>query len=165
MMIRELIFILFAGLTLGFAILAVTLKNLFHAALCLAAALFGVAGIFIFLGSEFLAAVQVLVYIGAITVLIIFALMLSPPQFLETGKKSVSKFFFCLAVSASLFMVLAALYLKFPVPAVEGARDFSLKHLGEVLLTKFVLPFEVIALVLLVAIIGAVIHAWEGAKK
>lgn len=163
-MIQELIFIFFVVMAMGFAVLAATLKNLFHAALSLAAMLFAVSGLFIFLGSEFLAVVQVLVYIGAIAVVIIYALMLSPPQFLEIGTRSVSKIFFCVAVGASLFVVLCALYLKFPVPSVPTG-DISLTHLGEMLLTKYVLPFEVIALVLLVAIIGAVLLAWEGIKK
>lgn len=165
-MIQELIFLFFAGMALGCAVLAVTLKNLFHAALCFAGALFGVSGIFIFLGSEFLAVVQILVYLGAIAVLIIFALMLAPRQFLEQGKKPASKLFMCLAVGGSLFVVLGALFLKSPVAlSPAGTETLSLKHLGEALLTKFVLPFEVIALVLLVAVIGAVIHAWEGVKK
>ena len=164
-MIQDLIFFLFAGGVIGFGALAVSLRNIFHAALCLAAALFSVAGIFIFLGSEFVAVIQLLVYFGAIGILIIFAIMISPPALLRAETKSINKLFFCLATSASLFFVLLAFFAKvtFPV-AAPGVAPIPLNRLGELLLTKFVFPFEVIALVLLLAIVGAIIHAWSGAE-
>lgn len=165
-MIKELIFLLFAGGVIGFAALAVSLKNIFHAALCLAGSLFGVAGLFIFLGSEFLAVVQLLVYFGAIGILIIFTIMISPPALLKNESKSINKLFFALATSASLFLVLLGLFAKASLEAEKtGLGELSIARIGELLLTKFVLPFEVIALVLLLAIIGAIIHAWDGAEK
>lgn len=164
-MIQELIFLFFAAFSFSFAVLAVTLKNLFHAAFCFAAMLFGVSGIFIFLGSEFLAVVQILVYLGAIAVLIIFALMLSPPQFLETQKKPAWKLFFSLSIALSLLVLLGAFLLKRSSFQEVASAPPTLKKLGQEVLTHFVLPFEVIALVLLVAIVGAVILAWEGPKR
>lgn len=165
-MIKELIFLLFSGVVLGFGVLAVTLKNIFHAALCFAVAMFGISGLFIFLGSEFLAVVQLLVYLGAIGVLIIFAIMISPPDLLRAETKSISKLFFCLSSSAALAVVVVSLYLKSNLEPVPGTgQGVSLGKMGELLLTKFVFPFEVIALVLLLAIIGSVFHAWSGTGK
>lgn len=162
-MIEQLIFLLFAGIVLGFGVLAVSLKNIFHAALCFAGAMFGVAGLFIFLGSEFIAVVQILIYLGAIGVLIIFAIMISPPALLRSETKSASKLFFCLSVSISFFVVLTALFLKSNITqAGSDLGEIPISQLGEMLLTEFVFPFEVIALVLLLAIIGAVMHAWGG---
>ena len=71
------LFYIIAGIVLGSAFLAVTLRNLFHCALFLALTMFGVSGIFLYLNSEFLAAVQVLIYVGAVTILIIFGIMLT----------------------------------------------------------------------------------------
>ncbi len=164
-MIKELIFLLFAGGAVGFALLAVSLKNLFHAALCLAATLFSVAGIFIFLGSEFLAVIQLLVYFGAIGILIIFTIMISPPALLKNETKSVSKFFFALAAAGSLFFILFALLAQSTLETETVELGLvSISQLGTLLLTDFVFPFEVIALVLLLAIVGAIIHAWGGAE-
>lgn len=164
--IKDLIFLVFAGGAVGFGLLAVSLKNIFHAALCLAGALFSVAGIFIFLGCEFLAVIQLLVYFGAIGILIIFAIMISPPALLINETKSVNKFFFALAAAASLFLVLLGLLAKAALKAdVTKLVELPVARLGELLLTDFVFPFEVIALVLLLAIIGAVIHAWGGAEQ
>jgi len=165
-MIEQLIFLLFAGMVLGFGVLAVSLKNIFHAALCFAGAMFGISGIFIFLGSEFIAVVQILIYLGAIGVLIIFAIMISPPALLRAETKSASKLFFCLSVSVSFFVVLTALFLKTDIPqAGPDLGEIPLSQLGEMLLTEYVFPFEVIALVLLLAIIGAVMHAWGGMEN
>jgi len=162
-MIQELIFLLFAGVVLGFGVLAVTLKNIFHAALCFAVSMFGISGIFIFLGSEFVAVVQLLVYLGAVGVLIIFAIMISPPDLLRAETKSISKLFFCLSASVALAVVLTALYLKSPLePIAKADEGIALAKIGELLLTKYIFPFEVIALVLLLAIIGSIFHAWSG---
>jgi NADH-quinone oxidoreductase subunit J len=75
----QLIFYLFSFMIIISAIYVVTLKNIFHSALFLIIALFGVAGIYILLHAEFLAAVQILIYVGAVSVLIIFAIMLTSP--------------------------------------------------------------------------------------
>jgi NADH-quinone oxidoreductase subunit J len=71
------IFYALAGLVILAAVMVVSLKNLFHCALFLALAMFGVSGIFLYLGNEFLAAVQVLIYVGAVTILVIFGIMLT----------------------------------------------------------------------------------------
>lgn len=156
-MIADIVFIILAGLVLTGGIIAVSLRNVFYNALGMGLSFFGLAGLFIFLNSEFLAAMQVIIYIGAIAIAIIFAIMMSPPMWraqdgpprLRTSRSILASVVFFLLVARIL---LAA---KWPSPAGEG--DYSAARIGALLLGRYVLPFELVSLVLLVAIIGALV--------
>jgi NADH-quinone oxidoreductase subunit J len=148
---------LIAGIALLGAFLAVGLKNVFYNALSLILCLFGVAGLFIFLNSEFLAIIEVIVYIGAISVAIIFAIMLSQPMLQRLEPRNPAKLLRSFLIAALGF---AALFetirtTQWPAPAPGG--DYSLAAVGRSLLTTNVLPFEAVSVVLLVAIIGALL--------
>src|SRR3989338_873178 len=157
MNIADTIFIILAVIVIVAAWLAVWLKNVFYNALALILCFFCVAGIFIYLNAEFLAIMEVIVYIGAISIAIIFAIMLSRPMFQKNEKRDPGKMLRSLAIAALLFFGLnkAIRLTQWPAASLEG--DYSMQAIGRMLLKKSVLPFEVISLVLLIAIIGALV--------
>ncbi len=162
-LIGDLIFLLFAAITIAGALMAVGLKNIFHNVLSLALTLLGTAGIFIFLHAEFLALVQVLIYAGAISIAIIFAIMLSPPLSMKPVPRSMTKILVSACVSALVFAVFVYIFIKAPwqVSLDPSLGDYSVVHLGEVLVEHYAFAFELISVVLLVAILGALVIARE----
>ena len=156
-MLADIAFIGLAVTLLTAAILAVWLKNVFYNALSLILCLFCVAGLFIYLNSEFLAIMEVIIYIGAISIAIIFAIMLSSPMFHHAQKRDFKKIFRALSIGSLLFFgIQKAIHsTRWPVASIEG--DYSMRAIGRSFLTESVLPFEVVSLVLLVAIIGALV--------
>ena len=142
------------------AIRVVTTKNVVHAALYLVLVLAGVAGIFILLAAEFLAIVQILVYIGAIVVLFLFGIMLTRAPIgrladLDNNQRALGAL-----VAVFLFGVLGwILYDGFGearLPVVEVGRSGDV---GLSIFSTFVIPFEVISVLLLAALVGAVVIA------
>ena len=150
----EVVFWLVAALIVSAALGTVLLPNIVHAALSLVAALLGVAGIYLLLGSEFLALVQVLLYGGGVTILLLFGLMLTraadDPIIADGAQKP---FAFGVAVLIGGVFVAALLDARW---ADTGATVVGIRELGVRLFRDYGLPFEVASLVLLVALIGAV---------
>lgn len=155
MMLADSVFVLFAAVTILGALLAVTLRNVFYNALGLILSLFGMAGLFLFLNAEFLAVMEVIIYIGAIAVAIIFAIMLTRDLSGKDLTDSPAKLGRSILGAGLFFAVVArAIWTtQWPVTAAQG--DYSIRALGKALLSTYVLPFEVVSVVLLVAIIGA----------
>jgi NADH-quinone oxidoreductase subunit J len=146
------------------AILAVTRKNPVHSMLWVLALFLHVAGIFLLVGAEFLAAVQVIVYAGAILVFYLFFLMLLDLPREAAGPRFGAHWPLC--AGAGLGFAALAWYSRNLrlVPnaerAVAGAPSLgSLSAVGTALFTQFVLPFEIVSLILLAAIVGAVVVA------
>lgn len=156
-MLKESIFLGVIGITLLGAYLAVWLKNVFYNALGLGLCLFGVACVFIYLNAEFLAIMEVIIYIGAITVAIIFTIMLSQPMSRQHAPRESKKIARSLVLSGLVFFALvkAIHSARWPIQSTEG--DYSIKAIGKALLADYALPFEAVSLVLLVAIIGALV--------
>ena len=150
----ELVFWLVAALIVAGALGAVLLPNIVHATLALVLALLGVAGVFLLLGSEFLALVQILIYGGGVTVLLLFGLMLTnagdDPIVADGAQKP-----FAFIAGIVLAAVIAAALLGRDWPAAEAAAA-PFAALGERLFRDFGAPFEIASLVLIVALIGAV---------
>ena len=138
------------------AVWVIALANLFRAALSLGLVLLGVAGLFILLEAEFLAFVQILIYVGAILTLVVFAIMLTAR--LQTAPETAASRQPIPAAVASggLFAVLASATLPLAWPVSPSAGAVPLAALGEQLVTRLVLPFEVISLVFVAAIVGAI---------
>lgn len=157
MTVQELVFAAIAAVTLLGAFLAVWLKNVFHNALSLILCLFGVAALFIYLDAEFLAVIEVIIYIGAISIAIIFAIMLSRPWSHAQAPRSSAKIARAALSAALLFGGLVMLTRRTVWPLSGPGGDFSMRAIGKSLLTVYALPFEAVSLVLLVAIIGALI--------
>lgn len=155
-------FIFFSALTLVAALRVVTVRNLFHAAIWLIAALAGVAALFALLEAGFLAMVQVLAYIGAIAILIVFAIMLTRGMMSPEGRRLNSWSGLGAIVAVVLLIVLAQVVGSFPwaTPgtALAEAPADSLETLGKALVdpAQFVLPFEVASVLLLVALVGSI---------
>ncbi len=140
------------------AILLVSLKNVFHCALFMVLCLFSVAGIFILLDAEFLAAAQVLIYVGAVSILMIFAIMLTNNLtnrvIKQTNENGLVSLFVCLSFAVGAIMLISKTH-SWNYRANELGHDNSL-ILGKYLMTEFMLPFEVISVLLLAAMIGAI---------
>lgn len=158
--VSQVIFYLLSFVIIVSAIYVVTLRNIFHSALFLILTLFGVAGIYILLHAEFLAAVQVLIYVGAISVLIIFAIMLTSQlankEIKQSNEQVTVTIFVCAGfLMASLGSVANTVWKLTENPLPE---DNTLT-IGKLLMNEFVLPFEVVSVVLLAALIGAVVLA------
>jgi len=143
------------------ASLVVSLKNIFHCALLLILCLSSVAGIYILLNAEFLAAAQVLIYVGAVAILIIFAVMLTS----ELASKNISQsnenktvaFFVCMIFAMSNFILLANTGVWRYSDQILPENNIA--TLGKYLVTEFMLPFEIVSVLLLAAMIGAIVLA------
>jgi len=153
-----LIFYGLAALSLGSAVAVVMLRNLFHAALFLILSFIGVAGLYLTLQADFLAAVQILLYAGAIAVLIIFAVMMTQ----DTAKANTENRQW--ATAAIIAMLMLALIGTVVVTAVwpisrEAPLEITTEAIAEVLFNQYVLPFEIASVLLLAAMIGALVLA------
>jgi NADH-quinone oxidoreductase subunit J len=163
----QIIFIVIAATTLGSAFLVVTTRNLVHAALWLVVSLFGVAVLYVLLDAGFLAVAQVVIYIGAIAILMIFAIMLTRRVATDSGPQVNSNWLWAAVLSVVLFFGLAwilASWQGFSSSASElSTRADPLRELGVALVSPnaYVLPFEVASVLLLAALIGAIMVAWE----
>lgn len=160
-MIQDAVFFLIVAMTLIGAFCAVWLKNVFYNALALILCLFGVACLFVYLDAEFLAVIEVIVYIGAISIAILFAIMLSRPMQSADESRSSGKNFKSLAIAGLLFAALAEVVRRTAWPTSSVVGDGSIRALGKALLGWAVLPFEAVSLVLLIAIIGALTLSGE----
>lgn len=146
-----------AGLTVLFAFLVVMSRDIFHSAVFLVLTLLGVACVYLYLDAEFLAGVQILIYIGAIMTLFIFAIMLTS----DSKAKLARKIDLRIALSGAAAFAIFAIFLKIIrldawQPQILGATPLDLTKLGKSLMTDFGLPFEVISLVSLAALVGAI---------
>ncbi len=155
----DVVFLLVALLTGAGAVLTVTSKNLFHAALFLAITLAGIAGVFLVLVADFLALVQLVVYVGAVAVLFLFGLMLTRApigrEALDGQNRGLA-----IAVSGTLFVVLSGLIIQSfgDVRATEVTGP-GIAEIGVSIFANWVLPFELLSMLLLAALIGAIVLA------
>lgn len=156
---QDVIFILIALATGGGAVLTVTSRNLVHAALFLGIALAGIASVFLLLRADFIGLVQVVVYLGAITVLFLFGLMLTRAPIGREALDSRSQPM-ALAVSGTLFVVLTFLIVSAfrDVPSSELAQS-SIADIGIAIFSVWVFPFELASMLLLAALVGAIMLA------
>jgi NADH-quinone oxidoreductase subunit J len=156
----QLIFYLLSFIIIVSAIYVVSLKNIFHSALFLILALFGVAGIFILLSAEFLAAVQVLIYVGAVSVLMIFAIMLTTRlasrQIVQSNEQVIPAIFVCAGFLLASLGSIGNTVWRIVDRSLPENNTLSI---GKLLMNDFVLPFEVVSIVLLAALIGAIVLA------
>jgi NADH-quinone oxidoreductase subunit J len=163
----QIAFILTAIITLGSAVLVVSSRKLIHSALWLILSLFGVAILFALLEAGFFAVVQVIIYIGAIAILVLFAIMLTRKAMEDTGPQVTRSFWLAALVSAVVFGVLVWLlsgWQGFNTLAPELASNaVTTATLGMALVSPngFMLPFEVASVLLLAALVGAIYISWD----
>ena len=156
---EEVIFYFVAALTVLGGLGVVLARNVVHSALFLIVALLAVAAVFILLSAEFLAIVQILIYGGAVTILILFAMMLTRVRDMPGALDGPQRPFAALAAAAFLGLsILAVVSAEWP-GETEEITVIAFSDLGDKLFRNWAAPFEVASLVLLVALIGAIILA------
>jgi NADH-quinone oxidoreductase subunit J len=164
-MLPELFFGYYAGMIILLSLLVVTRKNPVHSVMWMLLLFFHIAGMYLFLNAEFIAAIQVIVYAGAILVLFLFVvLLLNLREEIQT-KRFIGSWPAGFVVSAVILLgIVSALKSYIPGPTGKYSIEFlqretPTKVLGTVLYTDYLFPFEIASLVLLVAIIGAIVLA------
>lgn len=164
---QQFFFLLFALITLLSGLRCVTSRNMFHAALYLVISLFGVAAMFAMLEAGFLALAQLIVYVGAIAILIIFAVMLTRGALtMPRGAQFNTQAGLAAVVSAALLFILLRVLPGFAYPTGDAAVPADITTtVGQSLVNEFVLPFEVASVLLLAALVGAIYIARERPKR
>jgi NADH-quinone oxidoreductase subunit J len=158
----QVMFFVLSAVTLISGALVVTTRSLFRSALWLILTFFGIAGLFILLHAEFLAVAQVLIYVGAISTLIIFAIMLSRGVMDPGAQRFNSQWGLVAGFGAVFFVLLSAILMRVRWPASPGEPPAGvIEQLGADFVGPYVIPFEVASVLLVVAMIGAIIIARE----
>ncbi len=180
--LATLLFWIIAITLVGSSLLVVGLRNIVHSALALVVVFAMAAGIYLLLNAEFIAIVQILIYAGAVTILILFALMLTRTNNLRTNSNPVNKMWWLGAIISTLVgagIIFAVTLSPYSTAHAGGAAGFgygpqnaacplppnNVAYIGQLLYSptcySYVLPFEIASLVLLVAIIGAIVIGRE----
>lgn len=153
----EIIFY-FIALSVGvFAVLTVTSRLIFHSAVWLSLCLVGVAGIYFYLNAGFIGVIQVLVYIGGIITLFIFAIKLTSRIDDPSVRQANRQTFSSALVAGVLLTVLVYIARFFSKASLHPGADLTIKDLGKSLMTTNVLPFEFISVLLLAVMVGAIV--------
>ena len=166
-MLELVLFYIFAAIAVVSAILVITQHNVVHSAAFLGATLFAVAGIFLTLHAEFLAGVQVIVYVGGILVLFVFVIMLISVERAVHERQYNRQWVVALITSVILIGEIGyglyrgkdSLVLPTAIPPVSAVVAGNSEQVGTSLYTSYLLPFEIASILLLVAIVGAVVLA------
>ena len=160
-------FVVYVLIILGGGIVAVGSTSLVRALVGLIATLVGVAGMYMLMATPFMAFMQLLIYVGAVAVLVFFAVMLTDAS--AAGEESepgpMRQYFWALAGVMSVGGILSWVLMTNPVPSGLVPTEVPLVDLGRGLLEQYFLAFELISVVLLVAMSGAVLLAWERRDK
>lgn len=162
--IEIILFLIFSVIAIGSALFILFSKNLIYAAFALFLAFLGIAALYVLAGADFLAVTQIMVYVGGVLVLLIFGIMLtqkadksavssSPNKIVVLLKREVWGFIAGAGVFACLsYIILSA---NFSMDGITNSSHSTVKTIGVELMTSHLLPFEIVAVLLLVALIGA----------
>src|SRR5712691_7185004 len=155
-----ILFIVFAGLAIGSAIAMVSQRNPLYSAISLIGVFIALASIYVTLAASFIAVVQVIVYAGAIMVLVIFVIMLLNVEQEEPRRKRL-RFLVPAAIGMAAILIAETAFILYSVQTsmstFPAASDVGLTHsIGEGLFTRYLLPFEITSVLLLMAIVGAI---------
>ncbi|MBF0339893.1 MAG: NADH-quinone oxidoreductase subunit J [Magnetococcales bacterium] len=161
-MAADLVFYFFSAITVGAALGVIVSRNQVHSVLFLILAFFNTAGLFVLLEAEFLAALLVIVYMGAVAVLFLFVVMMLNVDYEDLRKGAIQHLpmgiFVGLVLLAEFAFILSGIHVDgHQVHAQAAAQVSNTMAIGQVLYTKFLLPFEIASMILLVALIGAVV--------
>ncbi len=158
----QIAFFIFSLIAIVGALLVVTTRRLFHSALALVLSFVGVAGLYILLEAEFLAALQILIYVGAIALLILFAIMLTRHLMDPRARAFNEQWWIAALVAGLLFVALLAMIVRVPWPVSKTAVPQNvIENLGASFVGEYLVPFEVASVLLMAALIGAIIIARE----
>ena len=165
--LSSLLFLVIVITTVLGAVIATHSERLIRAVTGLAISSIGLSGLYYYLNSPFVALMQTLIYVGAVCVTIIFAVMLADPNpEAELGKGSIFTGPLSFALGIMLFWGLSTLASKTPwVVPTERINDGSIEEVGKALLSNYSMVFELISIVLLLAIVGALVLARQGRSR
>lgn len=166
MTMPQAFFSYFAVIIVVLSLLVVTGKNPVHSVLWMLALFVHIAALYLFLNAEFIAAIQIIIYAGAILVLFLFVIMLLNLRTEETGNRFNKQWLFSIGIGVILVIFIVLIVGKITVIPPLGQYSIDairseghIMTVGKVLYTEFLLPFEIASVILLVAIIGAVVLA------
>ena len=154
-------FFIIAALTVGSAAAAMTLRNLVHCALVLTVAFAGLAALYLRLDAQFAGFAQILVYVGAVAILIVFAILLTRGGGAPEQSVFSSSWVVGVGIAVVVFGVLCRMILSSRAVTRElpGPPEATVRQIGDQLMTRYILPLEIVGLLLTAALIGAVIIA------
>jgi NADH-quinone oxidoreductase subunit J len=168
MALIQVIFFAIAALILASAVMVVSVRNIVHAALWLIASFFGVGALYLLMEAEFAAVVQVLIYVGAVSILIIMAIMLTPNIVSESVRDLSKRWWIALLVAGALFgLLIVPTVFQHPwqvvLPPETGQPQAiaSAREIGTAFMREYLLPFEVASILLLIALVGAIVIVFE----
>lgn len=155
-LVTQIIFYFFALLTIISAAIVVFAKNIIRSAFALLFTFFGVAALYAFMGADFLAAVQMVIYVGGILVLVLFGVMLTHKLYDLNLKAETFQIMPAVLAVLAVFALLATFMLRtrWPVPVQQSSAPTT-AAIGELLMKDYILPFEIASILLLIALIGA----------
>ena len=163
MTVSQIIFYILAIFILGTAILSVTTRKIFRSAIWLLFSLIGIAGLYFFLQVEFIAAVQIIVYVGGIVVLLIFSIFLTQQSGKEMAKAPVARMIASLLAVGFGFALTWLLIKQHDFQKTKKGFDWTVSKIGTQMMGTdkdgFALPFEVVSMLLLAAMIGCIVIA------
>lgn len=166
-LLPSLLFYVFAGAVVGSAVFTAFTSNLVHAAFSLLFTFFGLACLYLYLGADFVGLSQVVIYVGGILVLLLFGVMFTGQASAGTIRQTLN-FKTALGLIIVLFVMISPVVFKTAWPVASPGdlkpAESTISEIGTLLLTRYLLPFEVASLLLLVALIGAVVIA-RGEQK
>jgi len=153
---ETVVFFLFAAVSVASAAVVVLARSLIYSAFALLFTFFGVAGLYVLLGADFLAATQLLIYVGGILVLLLFGVMLTHKLYDLDLKSEVTQFVPGLFIAVGLFAILTVTAVRTPWAAGAGRPPApTTAEIGRLFMGPYLLPFEAASVLLLVALIGA----------
>lgn len=161
------VFYLISALAVGGALAAVLLKKLVHCALALTLAFLGLALLFLQLDAQFAGFAQILVYVGAVAILIVFAILLTRGSELPKDGVFSKTWLAGLVIAAGVFAVLAWAVLQAGpwLPNATATPAVTVNDIGQALMSRYVLPLEIVAVLLTAALLGAVIVAMHEKER
>lgn len=166
MEIATIIFYVVAAITVGSAAVVAFSRNIVYSAFSLLGTFAGVAAIYVFLGADFVAAVQVLIYVGGILVLILFAVMLTHRiTDVQITNRAVGRIPALVVIGIFILLLIQTIRETSWVRAKEIVYAPTTARIGDLFLENYLLPFELASLVLLAALIGAVVLARKEVKE
>ena len=155
-LVSQIIWYLFAALTVGSAAVVVFSRSMIYSAFSLLFTFFGVAALYAFLGADFLAATQIVIYVGGILVLLLFGVMLTHKLYNLSLKSESYQFFPGFLVMIAVFLTLFGVITRTEwYHGPERPMGPTTTQIGELFMREYILPFEIASLFLLVALIGA----------
>lgn len=169
MTVSQIIFYIISCFTLGTGLLAVTTRKIFRSAIWLLFSLVGIAALYFWMHVEFIAAVQIIVYVGGIVVLIIFSLFLTQQSGKEMPKTNIKRTIFSALAALFGFAFSYNLVNKYSFTPSAQTFNVSIKEIGRQMLSPtkhgYVLPFEVVSMLLLAAMIGCIVIAMKSPEQ